>query len=77
MHPTLSLWIWSMALLRDWNLLWSTNPKNQCTNVKQVEAAPAVFYGTNNSAVDWSLPANILDRLSELHWMERDPSVGV
>jgi hypothetical protein len=81
MHPSLAFWIWSIAILRAWQLPTPAGNKICAINGERQRPATAAPYGSTprygEPDVDWPLPPRILDTLSELHWMERDATLGV
>ena len=85
MHPWLAVWIWSMAMARAWQPQLMVDDKREAEPIHAevpagkraiALAIPANRY-LKSSIIETPLPEIILDRLADLHWMEREPALAI
>ena len=82
MHPWIAVWIWSMAMQRAWqdSLAAQVGVASNDNRVAPPDAAPIIVPAGDylqTEIVDQMLPALLLDRLADLHWLEQEPALAV
>jgi hypothetical protein len=83
MHPWMALWIWSMAMSRisrDAILGTSQNaeePGGAETSTRTPQAVIPVGNYLQSDLTARPLPGNLLDRLADLYWTERDSELAI
>ena len=78
MHPWLAVWIWSEAIsriVRDSILGVSNNVAVQPFEVASRQIRLGDYFQTE--IVSHPLPSNLLDRLADLYWTERESELPI
>ncbi len=78
MHPWLAVWIWSEAIsriVRDSILGVSNNVAVQPFEVASRQIRLGDYFQTE--IVTHPLPSNLLDRLADLYWTERESELPI
>jgi hypothetical protein len=84
MHPWMAVWIWSMTVSRVWQNALSQQgllADNENTRADTGQRPLPIIVNASDylktDIVEQILPDLILDRLAELHWMEREPALAI
>ena len=75
MHPSMAVWIWSMAMSRAMFAV----PSNFGELNPAVSTTPVVRLGDylQSEIIALPLPNNLLDRLADLYWTERESELPI
>ncbi len=84
MHPSFALWMWSMTMMRIMQNPFAgdaggpspTTPQRPSGGRLDAISIRAAQY-LRSDVIDTPLPNAILDKLADLHWMERDPELAI
>lgn len=79
MHPWMAVWIWSMAIsrvARD-SLLGVSSNFGELQPVAQGASAIRLGDYLQSEIIMHPLPNNLLDRLADLYWTERDTELAI
>jgi len=79
LHPWMAVWIWSMAISRiSRDLMFGVSSDLGGTQ-STVPVSPAICLGDyfQSEIITHPLPANLLDRLADLYWTERESELPV
>lgn len=83
MHPWMAVWMWSMTMSQAWQNTLSGRDflaANENDRDGSKRLAPIIVNASDylkSDIIEQVLPDLILDRLAELHWMEREPALAV
>jgi hypothetical protein len=83
MHPWMAVWMWSMTMSQAWQNSLSGRDflaANENNKDESERLAPILINASDylkSDIVEQVLPDMILDRLADLHWMEREPAMAV
>lgn len=84
MHPALAIWIWSMAMAR---ACFGSAPENLAMGNGTIRSFPAKPHVPqsliraseylHSEVSEYPLPNELLDRLADLYWAERDAHLAI
>jgi hypothetical protein len=83
MHPWMAVWMWSMTMSQAWQSSLSGGEflaANENDSAETKQLAPIIVNAGDylkSDVIEQVLPDLILDRLADLHWMEREPALAV
>ena len=83
MHPWMAVWMWSMTMSQAWQNSVSDHEFFAADENERAEnrrSKPIIVNASNylkSDVIEQVLPDLILDRLADLHWLEREPALAV